>query len=648
MNTTHAIVIHDLVQGSREWHVYRAEHLNASDASAMLGSSPYQTRDELKQRLHTGLAADVDPRTQARYDNGHRIEALARPLGEDVLCDELVPMVVSRGKFSASLDGAVPFATPTVIRFTRLWEHKQLNDALRAAMVEGATGADLPKPYRVQMEQQLFCTDAEDVLFTASDWDGDTLIEARHVVYVSDPDLREEILAGWQLLEEEMVSYVPPTAGAIVIARTYAAMPSLKFDVSGDLQIKHNLGVYLQALETFAAAAPKKPSTDQEFADADSAGKKGRDIAVVARTTKADLLRRVGSLNEAMGVLDEIEALGDKLGLAQEKVVKLRKEEVKAEMTKAARDLLAAEVDSLNAELGEELITPIGHVVGEFAEAVKNKRSFDSMQASINEALAALKISYRQRAILLHTNLDTLGTVDEKHRHLFSDKAAILTKAPDDFAALVKVRCSEFDSAEAVRVETEKKRIQASAQQAAAAQVQRAHAQTRAALNGADVAVCDQTITTLEAQIFEEEAYGAHCQALAESRDQVLQVARSAREAAVTKTATAVAEAPAPGPAPAPAAAPAAVTTAPAPAVAPSVVALPQRVAPAAGTPPTLSLGKLGTRLGFNLTADFLRSIGFEPAGRERAAVLYHEADFGHICAALVGHIQALQSKQAA
>jgi hypothetical protein len=288
-------------------------------------------------------------------------------------------------------------------------------------------------------------------------------------------------------------------------------------------------------------------------------------------------------------------------------------------------------------------------VVGEFAEAVKNKRSFDSMQASINEALAALKISYRQRATLLHTNLDTLSERSTRSTAiLFSDKAAILTKAPDDFAALVKVRCSEFDSAEAVRVETEKKRIQASAQQAAAAQVQRAHAQTRAALNGADVAVCDQTITTLEAQIFEEEAYGAHCQALAESRDQVLQVARSAREAAVTKTATAVAEAPAPGPAPAPAAAPAAVTTAPAPAVAPSVVALPQRVAPAAGTPPTLSLGKLGTRLGFNLTADFLRSIGFEPAGRERAAVLYHEADFGHICAALVGHIQALQSKQAA
>ncbi|AVQ81692.1 YqaJ viral recombinase family protein [Variovorax sp. PMC12] len=638
MNTTHAIVIHDLVQGSREWHAYRAVHFNASDCAAMLGCSPYQTRDELKLRLHTGLTADVDPRTQARYDNGHRIEALARPLGEDVLCDELVPMVVSRGKYSASLDGAVPFATPGVIRFTRLWEHKQLNDALREAMVDGATGADLPKSYRVQMEQQLFCTDAEDVLFTASDWDGETLIEARHVVYVSDPDLRAEILAGWQLLEEEMVGYVPPTAGAIVIARTYAAMPALQFDVSGDLEIKHNLGVYLEALEAFAAAAPKKPSTDQEFADAVSAGKKGREIAKVAVSTKADLLRRTGSLNEAMGVLDEIEKLGTELGKTQEKLVERRKEEVKAEMTRTARDLLAAEVASLNADLGEELIAPIGHVVGEFAEAVKNKRSFDSMQASVNEALAALKISYRQRATLLRTNLDTLSALDKKHSHLFNDKAAILTKAPDDFAALVKVRCSEFDSAEALRVEAEQKRIQASAQQAAATQVQRAHAQTKSTLNGADVALCDQTIATLEAQVFEEEAYGTHCQALIESRDQALQVARSARESAVARAAAAATPAPAP--------APAAVVAAPAPAAAPTVYQMASRAQPAATpaapggdtSPSNLLIGGINRRLGYDVSALFLKQLGFEPARIDGARRFYRDSDLPLIGRAIAAH----------
>jgi len=57
---------------------------------------------------------------------------------------------------------------------------------------------------------------------------------------------------------------------------------------------------------------------------------------------------------------------------------------------------------------------------------------------------------------------------------------------------------------------------------------------------------------------------------------------------------------------------------------------------------PTLTLGKIGSRLGFSLTADFLRSIGFEPAGRERAAVLYRESDFARICAALVQHIASI------
>lgn len=651
------ILVHALTQGTRPWFEYRARHFNASHASAMLGCSPYMSRDELKYLLHTGIEAEIDPRTQARYDNGHRIEALARPLGEDVLCDELVPMVVSRGKFSASLDGAVPFANPAVILFTRIWEHKQLNDALRAAMVDGATGADLPKYYRVQMEQQLMCTDAEDVLFTASDWDGDTLIEARHVVYTPDLALRAEIIAGWQLLEEEMVGYVPPTAGAVVIARTYAAMPALQFDVTGDLTIKHNLGVYLQALETFAASAPKKPSTDQEFADAVSAGKKGREIAKVAVTTKADLLRRSGSLNEAMGVLDAIEELGTELGKTQEKLVERRKEEVKAEMTGKARDDLAAVVDTLNTDLGEALIPPVGRVVGEFAEAIKNKRNFDSMQSSVNEALAALTIAYRQRADVLRANLAVLEPLDAKYVHLFHDRAAILTKASDDFAVLVQHRCSEFDVKEAKRVEDEKARIKASAQQAAAAQVSKAHAQVKAVIVGADVALCEQTIASLQSQVFAEEDYGLHCEALAASRDQALDVARAALEHAKTKAAAVVVVAPEPEATPAPAAVAAAAVAAtpaapsPAPAPAPTVYQMASRasVAPAApdNGPANLLIGAINVCVGYTVSAAFLAELGFQPARIDGARRFYRDSDLPRIGEAIAAHTIRVTQLQA-
>lgn len=64
--------------------------------------------------------------------------------------------------------------------------------------------------------------------------------------------------------------------------------------------------------------------------------------------------------------------------------------------------------------------------------------------------------------------------------------------------------------------------------------------------------------------------------------------------------------------------------------------------------PPTLKLGMIAERLGFSLTADFLKTLGFEPAATERASKLYHEADWPQIKAALIRHIQGLPEQAAA
>ena len=69
---------------------------------------------------------------------------------------------------------------------------------------------------------------------------------------------------------------------------------------------------------------------------------------------------------------------------------------------------------------------------------------------------------------------------------------------------------------------------------------------------------------------------------------------------------------------------------------------------PAPATPPTLKLGEIALRLGFALTGDFLKSLGFEPAARDKSAILFHEAEFREICAVLVSHIEAVQAKRAA
>ena len=69
----------NLIQGSKEWHLHRANHFNASDAPAMMGVSKYKTRDQLLHEMATGLTQEVDANTQKLFDNGHKFEALARP-----------------------------------------------------------------------------------------------------------------------------------------------------------------------------------------------------------------------------------------------------------------------------------------------------------------------------------------------------------------------------------------------------------------------------------------------------------------------------------------------------------------------------------------------------------------------------------------
>ena len=160
------MITHNLIQGSQEWHAYRAAHDNASDAPAMMGCSAYKTREQLLAERATGITPEVDSATQSRFDAGHRFEALARPLAEKIMEEDLYPCTgsVEGSRLSASFDGL------TLLEDVAL-EHKTLNQRLRAALeVPGCTGADLPMEYQIQMEQQCAVSDCERILFMASAW----------------------------------------------------------------------------------------------------------------------------------------------------------------------------------------------------------------------------------------------------------------------------------------------------------------------------------------------------------------------------------------------------------------------------------------------------------------------------------------------
>ena len=70
----------------------------------------------------------------------------------------------------------------------------------------------------------------------------------------------------------------------------------------------------------------------------------------------------------------------------------------------------------------------------------------------------------------------------------------------------------------------------------------------------------------------------------------------------------------------------------------------------AAAAPPGLKLGTINERLGGAIatSAEGLRILGFEPAGKVGAHGVYREADFPLILAAMVRHIESVQAKAAA
>ena len=244
----------NLIQGSREWLAHRAAHFNASDAPAMMGCSPYKMRTVLLHELHTGIVPEVDIATQKRFDNGHRAEALARPLAEKIIGDDLYPVTGTEGRLSASFDGL------TLDEQTG-FEHKALNADLRECFRqidtiapehrEAAAGFELPLHHRVQMEQQLHVSGAERILFMASEWDAeDNLVEERHCWYYPDDELRGAIGMGLSDVYRRMLLMNNRTVEGALCTEWSDALPQNRTEILNAAKVEKDLGTTSQTTLT--------------------------------------------------------------------------------------------------------------------------------------------------------------------------------------------------------------------------------------------------------------------------------------------------------------------------------------------------------------------------------------------------------------
>jgi predicted phage-related endonuclease len=599
-----------LTQGSPEWYAHRANSYNASDAPAMMGCSPYETRSELIKRLATGITPEVDAATQRRFDEGHRFEALARPLAEKIIGEELYPLVgtdngasgLSR-PISASFDGLTMMGEDG-------FEHKRLNKELRAVMVDGCTGADLSPKYRIQMESQCIVDDAcRRVLFMASEWDSNgNLIEERHSWYTPDPTLRAEILAGWKQFDADLAAYVPPTPSAVekIVAEPVEALPAVFVQVTGALALTDNFKVFEDRLRDFLAhRLIREPKTDQDFADLDLQIKAMKATEAALDAAEGQMLAQITAVDQAKKTKDMLFKLVRENRLMAEKLLASEKERRKGEIVAGGVSALQDHISALTAQIGKPYLPAIP---ADFGGAIKGLRSLSSMEDAVTTELARAKIVATETANRIIVNLAHLQTEADGLQYLFVDAAQMVIKPTDDFQAMVALRVSQHKAAEAAKEAAARERI-------------RAEEQAKAEKDAREKLAAEQ----------------AEAQRLA--NEQAVRDAEAARQAGV-------ATAPEP-------------VAAPAPVHGQDEYSWRQRgspdhnvvpiARPAADTGALVKLGDINASIApLSITADGLAQLGFAHVATEKAAKLYRAADLPRIYAAMVAHIEAAQAQQAA
>lgn len=442
-----------LLQGSEKWLAHRRSMRNASDASVMMGASPSISRRELVRLRACGLEREHSDYVQKYIlDRGHDVEPALRALAESIVNDDLYPItgVSDDGYLGASFDGVS--LDESIIFEAKQWSTE------KSAYVERN---EVPPADYWQIVQQFdVCDSAQICIYVI----GDGSIEGSR--YMTIPRGRVEadipkLRAGWEQFEADVAAYVPEVASTPSAAgRAPEQLPALRVEVTG-MVTASNLAEWKQAAIAVFQGISTELQTDQDFADAERTVKWCGDIEDQLKAAKAHALSQTSSIEELFRTIDSISAEARAKRLELDKLVKERKEKIKAEIVSTGAAAVRAHYDAINATLGQHAFQPPQTLQLTLGAAIKGLRSISAMRDAVDAAAAAQKIDASQTAERIRANIEVLAAHAE-HIALFADRVQLCaSKQPDDLRNLVAARIAEHDLREAARLEAERERIRA-------------------------------------------------------------------------------------------------------------------------------------------------------------------------------------------
>lgn len=422
------MITHRIKQGTQEWLDLRAGFHTASEANAMMGCSSYMTRTQLLDQKKSGITPEPTNYEKQLFALGHKVEDMARPIVESIIDDDLFQLVASKDNLLASFDGITLMGD---IGF----EHKMWNEGLAESVGNGK----VPDSHVWQLEQQLYVSGAEKIIFVVSDGTAENMV---HCWYESDPIKRKQLLAGWKKFDEDLKTHI--VGGDKIEGKSLDQLMQLSIQVQGQV-LASNLEIFTaNAVETIENIKTDL-STDQDFADAEKAVKWCKSAEKTLTEAKANVLSQSTDINAILGALDEISSKVRDKRLTLDKLVKSQKEQIKQSvLTKAENDILTYMRSQKYAV----------NVVYSLDMAVKNKKTLSSMNEAVFMEVSRVHAAIDQIVSQIDKGLAFMAEQIQGYEFLFSDKEKLAeTYTGDLLAEAVLNRIEDFKQQQAAAQE---------------------------------------------------------------------------------------------------------------------------------------------------------------------------------------------------
>lgn len=411
------MVFHDVIQGSSEWLDLRLKTLNASEATVIKGVHPTVGRNELIKMKALGTEKEFsDWVIKNLFEEGHRIEAVARGFAEDEFGIELYPSTVTRNidglELLASCDGLTMDGATG-------WECKTLNQALYEAVV---VNGQVPESHYWQLEQQALVTGAKRIIFTISDG---TKENTHHFFYIPKEERQDELIRSWKQFIYDVDHYEHVVELVPKVGKTMENLPAIDVVISGTVQ-HSNLADWRTHVVSVIQSHRKELITDQDFADAENRIKWCQDLEIRIKASQDQALSQAHDVNEVLKLFAEVGEEVRQLRLHDQKQVNSQKDQRKANILSDARNSLDGHVLQLNNELQKPFKMPA--IAIDLIAAVRGKRTLSTYQEAADNEAARAKIEATRIFELMQANIKILDAIEDQYRVLFRDFQELATE----------------------------------------------------------------------------------------------------------------------------------------------------------------------------------------------------------------------------